>query len=232
VLKEIPNQIEMSLINDSKNNGVILLRRFSFGYNWRHPYLFIIVTGFLLIIYLTPLPSTRNPTGETTISCERLDIITISQGLAGIKESHQTSDETLSLIQEIETLLQEIEDSPTKDYPVIVEKINRFIEESSNNKEIASEDYDKLQSLLTKLLSLVSNKITADAKTIAQNKPNGFSTYQPQRAATLESRHITEKYNDKNIEINIGKSKEQAISSPYLPDKYKKIIKRYFEQQD
>ncbi|MFH0888376.1 MAG: hypothetical protein V1871_04130 [Planctomycetota bacterium] len=235
IAKQSPNQIEQSLADNIKKDGVNHLSKFSFAYNWRAPSLFMILTGIMLIIWFTPIthPGVSNTFKPNTLSSlETPNLINISQGLSEIKQNTENSQDVQQLIRQIETLLNDIRNTQ-QNYSVILEKINTFIQDIPNYKEMPPQESAHLQSLLQKLESLVNGKMARDYNAnVKGDENNSFSRYQP------ESRQVTKsaqaEYNNeiKKIQPTIQpESHQEAINTPYWPEEYNEIIQKYFSKE-
>jgi len=264
ISKQPPNQIEQLLADNMKKDGVDYLARFSFGYNWRAPSLFMILAGIMLVIWFVPVAhsgvlDTSGVKTNTFSSSEIPNLITISQGLSEIKQDTRNNQEVQELIRQIETLLNDLQNTK-QDYSVILERINRFIREIPNDEKIPAQQSAQLQSLLQKLESLVCGKISN--VNMKEDENNGFSRYQParldNRSGGPESQPVTPtgreplkgtspdvkvpsgatsiqaKYNNKieTVQPNIQpESHIESINKPYWPEEYNEIIKKYFSKE-
>lgn len=235
-VKSSPNPVEDKLVKDMAGPGSKAARDFAFRYNRRYFYLFLILSGMMLIIWFTPVAQ-RLPVADinqvTGSSVFDSDIITISQGLSGIKQNQANPQEINEIIRQVEALIQNIRDN-RQDKTLVLETIDGFIRKLSDAAAPPAESA-KLQSLLSQLESLVGGSIAVapGVKQDGTGKDEGFSVYQPRQGTTEPGRPM-EKYDDKKVEINPGivvKSREEAINNPYLPGEYKEIIKKYFQQK-
>lgn len=245
VAKQSPNRIEQSLADNIKKDGINYLSKFSFAYNWSAPSLFMILTGIMLIIWFTPTRLTIGQVGHpgvlntlktnTLYSPEISNLINISQGLSEIKQNTGNNQAMQELIRQIEILLNDIQNNQ-QNYSVILEKINSFIQEITNYKEIPPQESAHLQSLLQKLESLVNGKISNDYNANVKGGENSsFSRYQ------LESRQVTKSaqagYNNKidKVQPDIQPELHQEPINPESirdwPEEYNEIIKKYFSKE-
>jgi len=238
LLKPSPNPVEDALVKDMAEQGSRLADGFVFRYNWRYFYLFMILSGVMLIIWFTPAvqrPPAADMNQATASSVFDSDIITISQGLSEIKQNQTSPGEVNEISRQVESLINDIRENP-QDKTLVMETIDRFIRQLSDTTAPSAESA-KLQSLLAQLKLLVSGSITGSLDNNANgiSKEDGFSVHQPQpRSATPQTGPAPEKYLDKKVEISTGvvvKSKEEAINNPYLPGEYKEIVKKYFSEE-
>ncbi|MBI5779256.1 MAG: hypothetical protein HZA49_07360 [Planctomycetes bacterium] len=236
-IKSSPNPVEDALAKDITGPAGKAARDFAFRYNRRYFYLFLILSGMMLIIWFTPVTQ-RNPDVHRGVAASvfESDIITISQGLSGIKQNQANPQEITEIIRQVEALIQKIRDN-RPDKTLVLETIDGFIRKLSDAPASPAESA-KLQSLLSQLKSLVGGSVAVSpgAQQDGTGREDGFSVYQPQpRSATPQTGPAPEKYLDKKVEISVGivvKSREEAINNPYLPGEYKEIVKKYFEQRD
>ncbi|MFH1229917.1 MAG: hypothetical protein V1709_00325 [Planctomycetota bacterium] len=237
IAKQSPNQIEQSLADNIKKDGINHLSRFSFVYNWRAPSVFMILAGITLIIWFTPVAHSGvlNKLGVTTntfSSPEIPNLINISQGLSEIKQNTATNQDVQELIRQIETLLNDIQNTQ-QNYSILLEKINRFIQEIPKHQEIPHQESARLQSLLQRLESLVNVRISnAYNVNTKGGESNGFSRYQPESQQVTKSPQA--EYNNKIEEVQPDIQSEphqEPINNPYWPEEYNEIIKKYFSKE-
>ncbi|MEW6027479.1 MAG: hypothetical protein AB1599_09325 [Planctomycetota bacterium] len=239
-LKPAYNQVEDALVKDISGQGSKALRGFSFRYNWRYFYLFVILSGVFMVVWFTPV-APRQPVADTSRSTvfDR-DIITISQGLSWIKQNPATTQEVKEIIRQIEVLIQNIKENRAGK-TVVLETINGFMRQVSGTV-MPSEESAKLQALLAQLKSLAGDSETVSSGSEPTGAGNGdeFSVYRP--SYVVPEPHsgggqpglAPEKYSGKNLETSAGivvKSMEEAINNPYFPQEYKEIVKKYFMEE-
>ena len=121
-----PNPVEDALVSDMARQGGNLTAGFVFMYNWRYFYLFLILSGVMLIIWATPVPTGLPSVVVPIISAD--NIITISQGLSDMKDKTQENYLVQEFIQEIEALLESIRNNP-QDKTVLMERVNKFMQD-------------------------------------------------------------------------------------------------------
>jgi len=234
--KESPNEMEQLLTDNAKRNGGDLLERFSFAYNWRYPLLFMILSGVMLVIWITPMAHSQSPDragqNNAMISPQTPDILTITQNIAEIKNNQENTPEINEMIQQIESVINNIRNN-SQSTVVILEKIDAFISELSGIK-IPLQESDKLRALLTQLKSLVADKVSSVSVSGAGPKETGTVSQTSQQQGSAPANLSAEKYSNEKVDFNteqVIKSREEAINNPYLPDKYKEIIKNYFSKE-
>lgn len=232
------NPIEQTLTDNIKNDSAHLLSQFSFVYNWRHPLLFVILAGVMLIIWFTPVANSsaaNQPNTRPLLPSDMANIITISQGLSELKNQPGNSSDTSELIRQFEELLRNIQTTP-QNYALLKEKME-FIRTELSGSKLTLLESARLQLLMEQLRTLVDHLAAAGGINGNQNTgenvpPQTFSRYQPEQNTSIGTQSVPASYTGQteNIQINTPlKTYESAINNPYLPPKYKEIIKKYFQ---
>ena len=224
-----PNPVEDALVSDMARQGGNLTAGFVFMYNWRYFYLFLILSGVMLIIWATPVPTGLPSVVAPIISAD--NIITISQGLSDMKDKTQENYLVQEFIQEIEALLANIKNNP-QDKTVLMERVNKFLQDLPG-LEIPAQESAYLQTLLEKLASFGSELSAGyDSGKNTATADDTFSRYQVGHNVS-NTGMLNQGQTDKSGQIQpyvVSKTKEEAINNPYLPGEYKEIVKKYFSE--